>query len=92
MLDLKSSQVDLPMQKVILNLIRMGHEKKEKSYDKSILPFSTSIDKNHIRKYIELELKPGFESLRTLFDAFENELDVAESLASHKKGKPAEKK
>ena len=39
MLDLKSSQVDLSMQRVILNLIRMGHEKKEKSYDKSILPF-----------------------------------------------------
>ena len=65
------------MQRVILDLIRMGHEKKEKSYDKSILPFSTTIDTDHIRQYIELELKPGFENLRTLFDAFENDLDVA---------------
>ena len=54
----------------------MGHQKREKSYDKSVLPFSISDSRDIIKEQIECELKPAFDRLKTLFDLFENELDV----------------
>ena len=56
--------------------MRMGHQKREKSYDKSVLPFSISDSRDIIKEQIECELKPAFDRLKTLFDLFENELDV----------------
>ena len=49
LLDLTQCNVDLSMQRVVLNLMRMGLEKKEKSYDKSVLPFQAKIDKYQIK-------------------------------------------